>query len=432
MDVMPSNSDGEQTSRRTSRQVAAPPSESASSVAADMHETERLEALDQLHILDTPREPAFDRITRLIKDVFNVRIATVSMIDGHRQWHKSSIGLKSNELKRKDTFCRHVLSGSIPLVVPDAQADARFADHPAVTGDPHVRFYAAVPLRTREGQTIGTVCAIDQEPRSFDEREMRILTELAGLAMDELELRRRAAIDGLTGVPTRHRFMEQGVREVALAQRHGHALAAAILDIDHFKSVNDTFGHPVGDKVLSAVAQACLGVLRPTDIIGRTGGEEFGFLFPHTNARAGLVAAERIRKTIEALSIDIGRRQVRVTVSIGIAGLGPSIPDIDSLVATADAALYMAKDTGRNRCVRAAGGEGWSRRRVLKAGRIVLDTSPAVDCTIRSMSEKGAGLDVLDAASMPQSFRLLIGADSFEAGCRVTAQTERHLEVEFC
>ena len=428
MDVMPFNPDGEQTSRRGS-----PHTSDKVSVAADMHEAERLEFLDRLHILDTPREPAFDRITRLIKDVFNVRIASVSMIDGHRQWHKSSIGLRSNELTRKDTFCRHVLTGREPLVVRDAQQDAQFADHPAVTGNPHVRFYAAVPLRTPEGHTIGTVCAIDPEPRDFGERELRILTELAELAKDELDLRRRAAIDGLTGVPTRLRFMEQGVREVALAQRHGHALTGAILDIDRFKSINNSFGHPMGDKVLAAVAQACREVLRPTDIIGRMGGEEFGFLFPHTNARAGLVAAERLRKTIEALSIDIGRRQVRVTVSIGAAALGPNVPDVDSLMATAHAALYLAKETGRNRCVRAADGEGEARRRVLKPGRIVLDNrSSAIDCTVRSLSVKGAGLDVLDASSMPQSFRLLIGADSFEAGCRITAQTDRHLEVEFC
>jgi diguanylate cyclase (GGDEF)-like protein len=417
--------------RRRAARPRAQPATPNQTVAP--HEAERLEALDRLEILDSPHEEAFDRIARLIKNIFGVSIAIVSMIDGHRQWYKAWSGLRSNELKRRDTFCQQVLTSGQLLVVPDTRQDPSFADHPAVTGEPHVRFYAAAPLNTSKGHTVGTVCAIDTQPRIFSERDMSILSDLAGLAMDELELRRRAAYDGLTGVPTRLRFLEQGVREVALAQRHGHPLTGAILDIDRFKSVNDTYGHPVGDKVLAAVAQACRDVLRPTDLIGRTGGEEFGFLFPYTNLRAGLVAVERLRNAIEAQSIDIGRRRIRVTASIGVAALGPHLPDLDALMATADAALYRAKAAGRNRCVSTTDGESEARKRVLKAGLIFFDgRSATIDCTVRSLSSTGAGLDVLDAAVVPRSFRLLIGSDGFEAGCRITAQTAKHVEVEFC
>ena len=406
--------------------------EATKSNSEESREAKRLEALDRLEILDSPHEEAFDRIARLITNIFGVSIAIVSMIDGHRQWYKAWSGLRSNELKRRDTFCQQVLTTGQLLVVPDTQQDPSFADHPAVTGEPHVRFYAAAPLSTSEGHTIGTVCAIDTAPRKFSEREMAILFDLARLAMDELELRRRAAYDDLTGVPTRLRFLEEGVREVALAQRHGHTLTGAVLDIDHFKAVNDSYGHPVGDKVLAAVAQACRDVLRPTDLMGRTGGEEFGFLFPYTNLRAGLVAVERLRKAIEARSIDIGRRKIRVTASIGVAALGPHLPDLDALMANADAALYQAKATGRNRCASATDEESEARRRVLKSGQIFFDHhSAAIDCTVRSLSSTGAGLDVLDAATVPASFRLVIGSDGFEAGCRITAQTDRHIEVEF-
>jgi GAF domain-containing protein len=197
------------------------PPEMQAAADADLREAARLQALDRFDILDTPREASFDRIARLIRTVLDVPIAIVSVFDGHRQWYKACEGLATSEAARKDTFCRYTILQDGPLVVEDATKDLRFADNPHVRNDPHIRFYAGVPLRTRDGHNIGSVCAIGHTPRQFGERETAILQDLTDLAMEDLELRAHASSDALTGVLARRAFLEQGGRAFALAQR-GH------------------------------------------------------------------------------------------------------------------------------------------------------------------------------------------------------------------
>lgn len=402
----------------------------------DLAEAERLEALDRFDVMDTPREEAFDRITRLIKNIFDLPIAIVSMIDGHRQWYKAYEGLENREVARDATFCKYTLQDMTPLVVPDARDDARFAQNPMVTAGPQIRFYAGVPLRTNDGQNIGTVCAIGFEPRAFSPRESAILTDLAALAMDALELRQQASVDSLTGALSRRAFKEQAAREISLAQRHRHGLACIAFDLDHFKQINDRHGHATGDKVLVAVAEACRAQLRGSDLFGRLGGEEFALILPHTDRAHMGGVAEKVREAIEHVLVRHGETRVPVTSSFGMAALDARTPDIEALLANADAALYEAKAGGRNRCVawRAQGGAlAAPRRRVLKAGRILFNNRmSSIDCTVRTLGEEAAGLDVTSSIGVPESFSLQIRSDAFEARCRIVSQTERHIEVEFC
>ena len=173
---------------------------------AEHREQARLSALERYDGLDTPRELAFDRITQVTRKVFQVPIATVTFLDGHRQWFKSRQGLSVEETPKEHAFCRRVVEQDKPLVVSDASRDARFAENPFVTGEPNVRFYAGIPLQTRDGHTIGTLCAIDTEPRDFPESQIGILSDLAGMVMDELELRVMANRDALTGALSRRGF----------------------------------------------------------------------------------------------------------------------------------------------------------------------------------------------------------------------------------
>lgn len=156
---------------------------------ADQREAARLAAVDRLHLLDTPPEPEFDDIVRLIRQVFGVKVAIVSLFDAHRQWYKACEGLTNTEVARQETFCRYVLDDRQPMVIPDARRDPRFADNPNVTGEPHVRFYAGVPLIARAGEIVGTVCAIDFAPREFDDGDLKILEGFAALAMRLMEMR---------------------------------------------------------------------------------------------------------------------------------------------------------------------------------------------------------------------------------------------------
>jgi GAF domain-containing protein len=233
-----------------------------SSVEAAQRELERLNALDELDMLDTPRDEGFERLVRLLKQVFSVDIGIVSFIDAHRQWYKACSGLTNDEMPREDTFCRYVVDDEQPIVVQDATRDPRFAANPAVTGEAHIRFYAGVPLKTRDGHTVGTVCAIDRRPRSFGSKDLGILEEIAGIAMDRVELLRSAATDSLTGVLSRRAFNEEARRLLSLATRHQHDAACIVLDVDHFKKVNDTYGHSAGDAVLKAVAATCREQIR--------------------------------------------------------------------------------------------------------------------------------------------------------------------------
>lgn len=407
-------------------------------VAADTDERRelaRLEALARLDVMDDARDETLDRIARLIIQIFGVDKSVVSFIDSHRQWYMASEGMERSEVDRKDTFCQHTIAGQGPLVVRDASTDPRFADNPHVLARGGVRFYAGAPMKTRDGHNVGTVCAIGSAPRKFSAEEEIILTDLTQLAMDFIELRKQATTDGLTGVLNRRAFREESERVISVASRHRENLAVIGLDLDHFKAINDTFGHAAGDTVLISVTNAVKAKLRSGDIFGRVGGEEFSIVLPHTDREGALAVAEKLRRAVADLAFSFDGKPVRMTASFGLARLTLVAKDLDTLTAHADAALYRSKAEGRNRCTLwepvAETGEG-SRRRVLKAGQIVFnERGSVIDCTVRSLGEDGAGLDVVKSTGIPDSFTLRMRSEGFETGCRVISRGERHIEVAF-
>ncbi len=401
-------------------------------------EDERLCVLDCYDILDTPQEEAFDRITRLVRRVFDVPIAAVTLIDGHRQWFKSRQGLNQSETDLAHSLCNLAVKQAQPLIVENTLVDPRVQTNPCVTGGLELRFYAGIPLLTPEGQALGTLCAADTKPRSFAAHEVEILTDLSRLVLSELELRTLATTDSLTGAMSRRTFREEAGRALALAQRHRHDLSLLMLDLDHFKLVNDTHGHGTGDRLLSEAVAACRRELRGSDIVGRLGGEEFAILLPHTAASAALPVAEKLRSSIARLRLTAETATISATASFGVCGIDPSIGDVDTLLQRADAALYAAKEDGRNRCtvwrspVAAAPTTSDVRRRVLKGGRIAFNAGRStIDCTVRSLSQTGAGIDFVSTANVPDKFKLHILADDFHRACQVISRSDRRLEVAF-
>ncbi len=143
------------------------------------NEAQRLAALHALNILDSPLEASFDRITQLAREIFDVPIALVSLVDKERQWFKSRPGLAACETERSVSFCAHAVAHDTPLVVEDTHTDTRFVDNPLVTTGPFIRFYAGYPLRPTDDLPLGTLCIIGREPRAFSAREGRILKGLA-------------------------------------------------------------------------------------------------------------------------------------------------------------------------------------------------------------------------------------------------------------
>jgi len=313
-------------------------------------EDARLTALHRYGVLDTQPEEVFDRITRLVKVVLEMPMAVVSLVDRDRQWFKSRQGVKASETPRNISFCTHTIQGAKPLIVNDAHADPRFANSPLVTGDPHIRFYVGVPLRSRDGYNVGALCSMDTKVRDLSPEQITVLEDLARLIVDELELRIQASTDSLTGVMSRRAFDEQAEREIARACRYGSSLSCLLIDADHFKSVNDTYGHGIGDLALKHLASICSRELRISDCLGRIGGEEFAIMLPETDLGTAIEVAERLRKAIASTPLDAGGgRTVKLTASIGVAAYSESMKTFDPLLSNADFAMYDAKNNGRNR-----------------------------------------------------------------------------------
>ena len=312
-------------------------------------EAGRLAALHRYEVLDTPPEAAFDRITALVRRVLNVPICAVSLVDADRQWFKSCIGLAVRGTSRDVSFCAHTILQSEPLSVPDATADSRFADNPLVTGEPFLRSYLGVPLPTPDGYQLGSLCVIDLVPRNFSPDQVEVLRSFAALVADELELRRIAQTDSLTGAATRRGFTREMENALVRIKTRNSPTALIVLDVDHFKQINDTYGHPAGDLVLKQVAEALTSHLRPEDTLGRLGGEEFGILLHDVGIEDARTFAENMRSTLELSSIQFDPL-IHVTASFGIATIDGESTTVEHWLELADDAMYMAKRTGRNRC----------------------------------------------------------------------------------
>lgn len=162
-------------------------------------------------------------------------------------------------------------------------------------------------------------------------------------------LERLAGIDVVTDIMNRRRFLELAAREIDRTRRHSHAMCVAMLDIDHFKQINDCHGHATGDEVLRHVASVMQRACRNSDLVARYGGEEFVLLLPETGMEGGMLLLERVRANIAAYPPRAAAGSVDVTVSIGLAAWQGPGDDLPSILNRADAALYDAKRAGRNR-----------------------------------------------------------------------------------
>ena len=204
---------------------------------------------------------------------------------------------------------------------------------------------------------LGTL-AVDsrQHHRPFSESDIRPLTTLADYAAIAItnarlfaEVQLAAITDELTGLFNRRHIMALAQQEYQRARRFGHPLSAIMIDIDHFKAINDTYGHAVGDQALVEVARRLRTGVRAIDITSRYGGEEFLLVLPETALAGAGLLADRLRRGMAANPIATVGGSLSITISLGVATIQPDLPDMATLVANADTALYAAKQAGRNR-----------------------------------------------------------------------------------
>jgi len=467
-------------------------------------EQARIATLDSLGLLHTPAEREFDAIVQLAQRLTGSKIALVSLIDKDRQWLKAKIGLKVSQTPRELAFCAHAVAADDVLIVPDARLDDRFRDNPLVTGAPHIRFYAGVPIRAgmlecpSKRLPLGTLCVIDDTPRDVAPGDLNLLIELANLvealitarsstaaavrfaeergsnlrkldqkhrqlrqaermanigswrltlsdnstewseqtyaihgvpagdgaalktALDfyppkaratitaalertirtgepfdvetdfktaqgeyrrvrsigELEvaegcpvaligvfqditsrylmeqaLRDAAHTDDLTRIASRGRFNEYVDERIAIAIKAGERCALLLIDLDHFKAVNDRLGHHAGDDVLRVMASRLQASYLSNCFAARLGGDEFVLLIPDQAILQDLPAL--LRRLLAELQYSVSAKglTLRVSATIGACWVGGNITCRGDVLRNADVALYEAKRRQRGSAV---------------------------------------------------------------------------------
>ena len=328
-------------------------------------ESARLAALKDYDILDTPEERDFDLLVDIAAQICGVPYAFISLVDRERVWHKSTYGSAPQESLRQESYCALAIQEETMLVIPDLTQDARTAGMKSTTTGRYAMYSGAVMV-TPEGHKIGTLCVLDTKPNKLTEKQLSILLGLSRQVVSLIELRKRnreldiamhdlqkiANEDVLTGLATRRALLERLHSEVERSKRFPAHLTVVMLDLDHFKQINDHFGHAMGDAVLRDIGGLIRRSIRKVDLAGRYGGEEFCLMLPGTDLNGGLKFAESLRAAIAEKLIEDSGRQVCVTASLGVATAAAGIAiNGEQLIRAADTALYNAKHQGRNQMI---------------------------------------------------------------------------------
>ncbi len=306
-------------------------------------EAARLQALQQLGLLDSPPEERFDRYTRIARRVFQSPFAMVTLIDQERQWFKSRQGVPFEESPRDVSFCAHAILNDDIMVIEDTLEDNRFKDNPIVTADNGIRFYAGCPVKSDKGYRLGTLCIADTSPREFTEADKELLRDLASLVEEEFSIQSIATVDELTSLSNRRGFLGIAEHAVAICRRMRRPATLLFFDLDGFKAVNDNYGHNEGDKVLKNIGNLLLSVFRNSDVVARMGGDEFCILLTGTDT--GHV--ERPLANLQE-SIDLQNKHTPYDIgySVGVVEFDhEKHASISEFVSDADQLMYKEKRT---------------------------------------------------------------------------------------
>lgn len=311
--------------------------------ALPVNEKIRVQTLRSLELLDTSPQERFDRITRLAKRMFGVSTALITLVDTDRQWFLSSLDLDIKETSRDVSFCGHAILGDEIFTVPDAILDSRFDDNPFVRDSPHVRFYAGCPITVRNGSNLGTICLIDQSPRSFSDEDKELLSDLARMVEQEIAAIQLATIDELTNISNRRGFETLSKRALSFCERMGFTASLMFIDLDKFKPINDQFGHAEGDLALQEFSRILKDTFRDSDVIGRIGGDEFAVLQTKSSITDCKNSMLRLQDNVSAYNT-ASARGYDIEFSAGFVEYNYERHEsINAMLADADQLLYQQK-----------------------------------------------------------------------------------------
>ncbi|HKY93245.1 MAG TPA: diguanylate cyclase [Nevskiaceae bacterium] len=319
-----------------------------------VNEAARQAAVDELNLSAVQTEEGLDRVTRLLARVTRCPIAAFTILDRDRQVFPSVVGLDERESQRSLAFCAHTIEQDELVVIDDVTLDPRFAGHPMVVGEPHIRFYAGIPIRGRDGLKVGTLCVLDQQPRHLEPAMREAIDDLRVLVEEKLRLARDLAYDPYTGAMTRRQFDDVSHREWRRAMRALQPVSMIVAEIDDWQDFRDRRGGAGFDRALRAVSLAIqYSIHRPFDSACRFDSTRFAILLPATDEPGMVEAAERVRLAVGALQIPYPESPHGVvTLSLGLDSLlGEELARfaVDDLVRTATEALRGAQAEGGNR-----------------------------------------------------------------------------------
>jgi EAL domain-containing protein (putative c-di-GMP-specific phosphodiesterase class I)/GGDEF domain-containing protein len=393
----------------------------------------RVDALRRLQILDTEYEPPFDRIVAMVARLFGVPNVGIHLLDDERQWAKAFEGQRFN-CAREDSVCQFTLDHDDLLVITDLREDSRTCRLDIVTGPPYVRFYAGIPLYTRENHAVGTLCVIDTEPRPpLDDEEVYWLRQYADLVIETMELRVEyhrsqqelktvTEFDAVTGLRNRATLIREG--QHMLDAVAGHAGVAAIkIRLDRMDLVTGATGQKGAHAVLRTCAERLGDLVGPEDRLARGDGDTFlllriGALRESANELEAWLddRAERIRERL-AQPIEIAGERLNVTASLGLAAFTDRSP-VYHVIDAAAAASLGSRDAGgdcAHRFTPAAFDNFRERvsievelREAVAERELVLNYQPIVDMT--------AGGSIVGAEALvrwPRGDRQPVGPDRF-------------------
>ena len=329
-------------------------------------EHQRLAALHRYQLLDTPSCDDFSFLTEMAARICEVPFAFITLVDRELVWIMSHFGAPIKSIPRDQCYCSLAIMGGESTEFVDLSADPRSACMTPLANAPLMRRYASFTLRSSDGYALGTLCVLDTRPGALSADQRRILHRLSRQVMALIELRAKeraleaslrqleqvAATDELTGLRSRRALMERLELEVARARRYRAPLTVMMIDLDHFKQINDRHGHQAGDTVLRNVGRRVAAGVRASDLAARYGGEELCVLLPATTLDGARRLAETLRAALAGLAHGAPEQGIgKVSASFGVAELdqGEAREDGDGLLKRADQALYRAKHLGRDR-----------------------------------------------------------------------------------
>lgn len=299
-----------------------------------------------------------DAVTRAIPDAEKGMLYLMARDTGQLEM-RAIIGYNDvriqNVPQEKHGYVAKAVQEGKPLLVTNVQQDASMRYEGSIDEARAVQSAIVAPLILRN-EVIGALALESLKENAFSSDDLRVLVTFAATATAAIrnallhgEVQKLASTDTLTNVYNRRGFIELSKREIERARRFGRPLSAIMVDVDHFKEINDTYGHAEGDRILCMVTERLKSNIREIDILGRYGGDEFTIILPETDLFVATNVAERVRQSIIEVPTLIKDQPVQISFSIGVARANPETADLTTLLDNADAAMYIAKQAGGNR-----------------------------------------------------------------------------------